>query len=221
MNSIAQSLNEIRRETGDRVTLVAVSKNHPVEAILEAYRAGQRVFGENRVQELVAKQPVLPPDIHWHLIGHLQTNKVKQIASFVSMIQSIDSLKLLTEASIQAQKNRRVIDCLLQIFIASEETKFGLDEEEVNDLLNRIRQNPLPGIRIRGLMGMATFTGDMVQVRREFKGLKTLFEKLKAEFFPEDHQFDQLSFGMSGDYLIAIEEGSTIIRIGTKIFGSR
>ncbi|MFA5816834.1 MAG: YggS family pyridoxal phosphate-dependent enzyme [Bacteroidales bacterium] len=221
MNDIEHNLNAIRREIGDQVMAVAVSKNHPAEEILEAYQAGQRIFGENRVQEILAKQPFLPADIEWHMIGHLQTNKVKLLVPFISMIQSVDSLKLLTEVSIQAQKNQRVIDCLLQIFIASEETKFGLDEKEVKNLLTAITQNPLPGIRIRGLMGMATFTDDKDQIRREFRGLKSLFDKIRDEFFRDDNSFNELSIGMSGDYLIAIEEGSTIVRIGTKIFGSR
>lgn len=221
MTDISGNLNNIRLETGDRVMLVAVSKNHPVATVLEAYRAGQRVFGENRVQELLSKKNLLPADICWHLIGHLQSNKVKHIAPFISMIQSVDSLKLLTEISEMALKNSRVIDCLLQIFIASEETKFGLDEEEVNDLLIRINRQPLPGVRIRGLMGMATFTGDTDQIRKEFRGLRSLFDRLKNQFFPHENYFDQLSIGMSGDYGIAIEEGSTIVRIGTKIFGIR
>lgn len=221
MNSIEHNLNFIRREIGDQAMLVAVSKNQPSEAVMEAYQAGQRVFGENRVQELLLKHPVLRPDIQWHLIGHLQTNKVKYIASFISMIQSVDSLKLLEEISAQALKNDRVIDCLLQMYIASEETKFGLDEGEVNDLLISIRQHPLSGVRICGLMGMATFTDDTDQIRKEFRGIKSFFNKFRSEFFREDPSFNQLSIGMSGDYLIAIEEGSTIVRIGTKIFGNR
>jgi hypothetical protein len=221
MNSIQNNLALIRSEIPPGTRLVAVSKNHPADAILESYHAGQRVFGENRVQELVSKQVLLPPDIEWHLIGHLQTNKTKQIAPFISMIQSVDSLKLLSEISEQAVKNNRTIDCLLQVFIATEETKFGLDEEELFNLLVTVQDNPLPGIRIRGLMGMATFTDDTDQVRKEFRGLKSLFEKIRNEFFMEQDSFNELSIGMSGDYLIAIEEGSTIVRIGTKIFGSR
>lgn len=221
MNEIANHLSEIRREIGDQVMLVAVSKNQPVGAILEAYQWGQRIFGENKVQEILAKKPWLPTDIQWHVIGHLQTNKVKYIAPFITMIQSVDSLRLLSEVSLQAQKNDRVIDCLLQIFIASEETKFGLDKQEVRELLTAIAQNPMPGVRITGLMGMASFTDDMDQVRREFRGLTSLAAELKTEFFRNDPFFRELSFGMSGDYGIAVEEGSTIVRIGTKIFGIR
>jgi len=221
MNGIEHNLNEIRQEIGDKVRLVAVSKNHPAVAILEAYQAGQRVFGENRVQEILAKQPLLPADIQWHMIGHLQTNKVRFIAPFISMIQSVDSMKLLSAISEQALKNSRVIDCLLQVFIASEETKFGFDVNELTDLLRTIHQDPLKGIRIRGLMGMATFTDDTSQIRKEFRELKSMFDKIRNEYFREESVFNELSIGMSGDYLIAIEEGSTIVRIGTKIFGSR
>ncbi len=221
MNEIARNLESLRTEIGDRVTLVAVSKNHPAEEILAAYRCGQRIFGENRVQEILTKRPLLPGDIEWHMIGHLQTNKVKQIAPFISMIQSVDSRKLLEEISEQAIKVNRQIDCLLQVFIATEETKFGFDEAELNELLIDLSGNPLPGIQIRGLMGMATFTDDTDLIHKEFRGLKTLFDKLKKDYFIEQPSFNELSFGMSGDYPIAIEEGSTIVRIGTKIFGSR
>jgi PLP dependent protein len=221
MNFITHNLNEIRREIGDQVKLVAVSKNHPFEVILEAFQAGQKVFGENRVQEILSKRQWLPADIEWHMIGHLQSNKVKQVAPFISMIQSVDTLKLLSEISDQAIRNNRLIDCLLQVFIASEETKFGLDEPELNELLVNVSKHPLNGIKIRGLMGMATFTDDLDQIRREFRGLKSLFDKIRNEFFSGDDSFNELSMGMSGDYLIAIEEGSTIVRIGTKIFGSR
>ncbi len=221
MSSIKQNLNEVRHDLGAQVKLVAVSKNHPAEALLEAYQAGQRIFGENRVQEILAKQPLLPSDIEWHMIGHLQTNKVKLIAPFISMIHSIDSLKLLIEVSEQAVKNRRIIDCLLQIFIATEETKFGLDQVELSDLLTVIRKSPLPGVRIRGLMGMASFSDDYNLVRQEFRGLKVLFDNIRNDFFNDQDSFNELSIGMSGDYSIAIEEGSTLVRIGTKIFGSR
>jgi pyridoxal phosphate enzyme (YggS family) len=221
MNGIEQNLIEILRQTGSRVTLVAVSKNHPVDAIREAYQAGQRIFGENKVQEILNKRPVLPDDIQWHLIGHLQTNKVKQIAPFISMIQSVDSLKLLKEISEQAIKNNRVIDCLLQVFIATEETKFGFSQPELSDLLKYLNQNPMIGVKIRGLMGMASFTDNQDQIRQEFHGLKSLFDELKEQFFVDQPGFNELSIGMSGDYEIAIEEGSTIIRVGTKIFGTR
>ncbi len=221
MNGIEQNLIEILRQTGSRVTLVAVSKNHPVDAIREAYQAGQRIFGENKVQEILNKRPLLPDDIQWHLIGHLQTNKVKQIAPFISMIQSVDSLKLLKEISEQAIKNNRVIDCLLQVFIATEETKFGFSQPELSDLLKYLNQNPMIGVKIRGLMGMASFTDNHDQIRQEFHGLKSLFDELKEQFFVDQPGFNELSIGMSGDYEIAIEEGSTIIRVGTKIFGTR
>lgn len=219
--TIAASLEALRREIGDRVTLVAVSKTHPPELIMEAYQAGQRVFGENRVQELAAKQPLLPADIEWHLIGHLQTNKVKYIAPFVGMIQSVDSWKLLEEISASALRHNRVIDCLLQIYIATEESKFGLDEAEAEEILKQLEANPLPGVRIRGVMGLATFTDDEERIRNEFRGLKSLFERLKDVYYNEYEAFDQLSFGMSSDYRIAVEEGSTMVRIGTRIFGSR
>jgi pyridoxal phosphate enzyme (YggS family) len=219
--TIAASLEALRREIGDRVTLVAVSKTHPPELIMEAYQAGQRVFGENRVQELAAKQPLLPADIEWHLIGHLQTNKVKYIAPFVGMIQSVDSWKLLEEISASALRHNRVIDCLLQIYIATEESKFGLDEAEAEEILKQLEANPLPGVRIRGVMGLATFTDDEERIRNEFRGLKSLFERLKDVYYNEYEAFDQLSFGMSSDYRIAVEEGSTMVRIGTRIFGTR
>jgi pyridoxal phosphate enzyme (YggS family) len=219
--TIAASLEALRREIGDRVTLVAVSKTHPPELIMEAYQAGQRVFGENRVQELTAKQPLLPADIEWHLIGHLQTNKVKYIAPFVGMIQSVDSWKLLEEISASALRHNRVIDCLLQIYIATEESKFGLDEAEAEEILKQLEANPLPGVRIRGVMGLATFTDDEERIRNEFRGLKSLFERLKDVYYNEYEAFDQLSFGMSSDYRIAVEEGSTMVRIGTRIFGTR
>lgn len=221
MNGIEQNLIEILRQTGSRVTLVAVSKNHPVDAIREAYQAGQRIFGENKVQEILNKRPLLPDDIQWHLIGHLQTNKVKQIAPFISMIQSVDSLKLLKEISEQAIKNNRIINCLLQVFIATEETKFGFSQPELSDLLKYLNQNPMTGVKIRGLMGMASFTDNQDQIRQEFHGLKSLFDELKEQFFADQPGFNELSIGMSGDYEIAIEEGSTIIRVGTKIFGTR
>jgi pyridoxal phosphate enzyme (YggS family) len=221
MNGIEQNLIEILRQTGSRVTLVAVSKNHPVDAIREAYQAGQRIFGENKVQEILNKRPLLPDDIQWHLIGHLQTNKVKQIAPFISMIQSVDSLKLLKEISEQAIKNNRIINCLLQVFIATEETKFGFSQPELSDLLKYLNQNPMIGVKIRGLMGMASFTDNQDQIRQEFHGLKSLFDELKEQFFVDQPGFNELSIGMSGDYEIAIEEGSTIIRVGTKIFGTR
>lgn len=221
MPDIANNLRELRKELPSRVRLIAVSKNHPVETIREAYDAGQRIFGENRVQELVSKQTVLPKDIEWHLIGHLQTNKVRYIVPFVTMIHSVDSVKLLREISKEASRLNKYIDCLLQVFIATEETKFGLDRDEVIDLLNSLQNNPLQGIRLRGLMGMASFTDDQDQVKREFHFLKQLFEEVKGRFFQGTDYFNELSSGMSGDYRIAIGEGSTMVRIGTRIFGTR
>jgi PLP dependent protein len=203
------------------VKLVVVSKTQPPEKILSVYHTGHKIFGENKVQELVEKQKQLPQDIEWHLIGHLQTNKVKYIAPFVHLIHSIDSLKLLHEVNKQAVKNNRVIDCLLQIHIAEEETKFGLDESEVLELLDSDIYKTLQKVRITGLMGMATFTNDENQVRKEFQHLKSIFNKLKLRYFQQDENFRELSMGMSGDYKIAIEEGSTIVRIGSLIFGQR
>jgi len=203
------------------VKLVAVSKTHPNEAIMALYDHGQRIFGENRVQELVTKYESLPKDIQWHLIGHLQTNKVKLIAPFVALIHSVDSLKLLIEIDKQADRNRRVIDCLLQCYIASEETKFGLDENELYALLDSKGYQDMQHIRICGLMGMASLTEDEAQVRREFHHLAELFKSVKAKYFPEAAYFRELSMGMSGDYGIAIEEGSTMVRIGSLLFGAR
>ena len=203
------------------VKLVAVSKTKPAEAILEIYNSGQRIFGENRVQELVEKQAQLPKDIEWHLIGHLQTNKVKYIAPFVHLIHSIDSLKLLKEVNKQAQKNDRIIDCLLQMHIAEEETKFGLDKNEAVELLSSESFEQMKNIRIIGLMGMATFTDNEKQVQQEFKNLKDIFESLRTQFFINDDSFKEVSMGMSGDYKTAIEEGSTMVRIGSLIFGAR
>lgn len=215
-------LTELLRElAAQNVTLVAVSKTHPPERILEIYRQGQRIFGENRAQEMLEKHAALPADIEWHLIGHLQTNKVKYIAPFVRMIHSVDSLKLLQEIDKQALKNNRVIECLLQFHIAQEETKFGLDEAEARELLSGDIFKQLKNIRICGVMGMATFTDDVTQVRSEFRRLKTIFDKLKKEFFPGDPNFREISMGMSGDWRIAVEEGSTMVRMGSLIFGER
>ncbi len=215
--SITENLAKLKRELPAHVTLVAVTKTHPPEKILEAYQAGHRIFGENKVQELVSRQEQLPKDIEWHLIGHLQTNKVKYIAPFISLIHSVDSLKLLQEINKQALKHNRTIDCLLQIHIAEEETKFGLSFGEAQQLLasNEIQQ--IRNIRIKGLMGMATFTSDESQIRKEFRSLKTLFGQLSTN----NKQLSTLSMGMSSDYKIAIEEGSTLVRVGNAIFGSR
>lgn len=218
--SIAENLSKIKQNVPQEVTLVAVSKTKPVADIMEAYRAGQRIFGENYVQELVEKYEELPKDIEWHFIGHLQSRKVKQIASFVQLIHGVDSLKLLQEIDRQAQKSNRVIDCLLQIYIAGEETKFGLDEKELNELLSSEELKNLKNIRIIGLMGMATFTDNPNQIKKEFQNLKTIFDKYKQ---PEtlNKKLETLSMGMSGDYQLAIDCGSTMIRIGSSIFGNR
>lgn len=200
--------------------LVAVSKTHPVSAIREAYDAGQRLFGENKVQEMVEKQPRLPSDIAWHLIGHLQRNKVKYIAPFVSLIHAVDSLRLLEEIDKQGEKYSRVIPCLLQVYIATEETKFGLDPAEVRSLLGSGRLETLRHVRIDGLMGMASLTTDRAQVQREFHTLKRLFEELK-QFAVPNVRMQELSMGMSSDYELALKEGSTLVRIGTAIFGER
>lgn len=201
--------------------LVAVSKTHPIEKIKEAYDAGQRIFGENKVQEMCAKQPLLPPDIEWHLIGHLQTNKVRQVVPFVSLIHSVDSLKLLEEINKQGKKINRVIPCLLQVYIANEETKFGFDEMELVELIQSDKIAALDSVKVTGLMGMATFTDNKEQVRKEFQSLKNLFDKIKATKLSSNVEMKELSMGMSQDYAIAIEEGSTLVRIGTAIFGSR
>ena len=201
--------------------LVAVSKTHPVEKIKEAYDAGQRIFGENKVQEMCFKQPFLPQDIEWHLIGHLQTNKVKQVASFVSLIHSVDSFKLLEEINKQGKKINRTINCLLQVYIANEETKFGLDQQELISLIKSDKIASLNFVKIIGLMGMATFTDNKEQVRKEFKSLKNLFEEIKTLKLHSNIEMKELSMGMSQDYEIAIEEGSTLVRIGTAIFGVR
>ncbi|MBL7826455.1 MAG: YggS family pyridoxal phosphate-dependent enzyme [Saprospiraceae bacterium] len=203
------------------VKLVAVSKTHPVERILEVYQHGQRIFGENRAQEMQVKHSVLPKDIEWHMIGHLQTNKVKYIASFVQMIHSVDSLTLLLEINKQGQKYNRTIDCLLQFHIASETTKFGFDLSEAEALLKTAEFHELTNIRICGVMGMATFTDDKTLVRNEFKTLKTIFTHLKQTYFKDSDFFTEISMGMSDDWEIAVEEGSTMIRIGSLIFGNR
>ena len=215
--SIKNNLNSIKSELPEGVILVAVSKTKPNEDILEAYEAGQRVFGENKVQEMVQKWEDLPKDIEWHMIGHVQRNKVKYMAEFVSLIHGVDSSRLLKEINKQAKKYDRVIPCLLQIHIAEEDTKFGLDEKELNELISSDTFKAMENIKIVGLMGMATFTKDENQVRREFTQLKSMFDTLKAKL----SDISILSMGMSGDYTIAIEEGSTMVRIGSSIFGAR
>jgi pyridoxal phosphate enzyme (YggS family) len=220
--SIADNIRSLKNETDKiKVQLVAVSKTKPIEEIKEAYEAGQRMFGENMVQELVEKYEHLPKDIDWHLIGHLQTNKVKYIAPFISMIQSVDSMKLLQEIDKHAQKNNRIIDCLLQVYIADEETKYGLGFDEVIELLRSEEYTDLSHVRIRGLMGIATNTDIEKQIRDEFYELKTFFDGIKQSYFRKDPTFDVLSMGMSSDYKIAIEQGSNMIRLGSTIFGQR
>ena len=219
--TIKEEIAKITAELPKGVRLIAVSKFHPAEAVMEAYEAGQRLFGENKVQEMVAKQEVLPKDIEWHFIGHLQTNKVKYIAPFVTMIHSIDSLHLLTEVNRQAEKVGRVINVLLQIHIAHEETKFGMTFDECRELLNEGTWKQLNHVQICGLMGMATFTDNMEQVDGEFAGLQAFFEELKGNWFADDTAFKDLSMGMTDDYPIAIRHGSTFVRIGTLIFGER
>jgi len=214
---IGANIEKIKEQIGQNVQLVAVSKTKPVELLQEAYNAGQRVFGENKVQEMVAKHEELPKDIEWHLIGHLQSNKVKYIATFVSLIHAVDSLKLLETINKEALKNNRVIDCLLQIYIADEDTKFGLDEEELNALLESETYKQMHNIRIVGLMGMATNTEDENKIISEFRKLKSLYNKLANG----NKQFAILSMGMSSDYKIAVEEGSTMVRVGSLIFGNR
>ena len=214
---IKQNLNNIKSQLPNQVTLVAVSKTKPVADLMEAYDAGQRIFGENKIQEMTDKWEVMPKDIEWHMIGHVQTNKVKYMASYVSLIHGVDSLKLLQEINKQAAKNNRVIDCLLQVYIAEEESKFGLDEQELEAILSSTEFKQLKNIRIVGLMGMATFTENKNQIEKEFKHLKTIFDK----FTIHNSQFTILSMGMSGDYQLAISCGSTMVRIGSSIFGSR
>ena len=218
---IREKLKDIKAEIPVNVILVAVSKTKPNESIIDAYNAGQRVFGENKVQELTEKQVDLPKDIEWHFIGHLQSKKVKSIASFVSLIHAVDSLKLLTEINKQALKNDRTIDCLLQFHIATEQSKFGLSFEEAREILESDSFVELQNISITGIMGMATFTSDKNQVREEFQALENYFNVLKSHYFKFNDNFRHISMGMSGDYKIAIEEGSTMVRIGSSIFGSR
>ncbi len=220
--SISKNLNNIKSQLPAHVTLVAVSKTKPISDLMEAYDAGQRIFGENYVQELVEKQEQMPNDIQWHFIGHLQSRKVKLIAPFVSLIHGVDSLKLLQEINKQGTKNNRVIDCLLQVFIAEEESKFGLDEQELNEILEQVHNDKenYKNIRIVGLMGMATFTENQNQIEKEFKHLKTIFDKYK-KLNTEHCQLNTLSMGMSGDYQLAISCGSTMVRIGSSIFGTR
>lgn len=219
--SIQQNILEIRRTIPENVKLVCVSKFHPAEAVQEAYDCGERIFGESRVQEIEQKHPILPKDIHWHFIGHLQSNKIKYIVDYVDLIHGVDSFKLLKEIDKQANKAGKKIHCLLQIHIAKEESKFGFSEEELKEMLASDEFKSLDNVIVSGLMGMATFTENKVQIRNEFRGLKQLFDELKQNQLSENNYFTELSMGMSDDYPIAIEEGSTMVRIGTAIFGKR
>lgn len=214
--TIADNLKKIKKEIPQDVTLVAISKTKTNEEILEAYEAGQRIFGENRVQELEVKHQELPKDIEWHMVGHVQRNKVKDMAAFVSLIHAVDSLRLLNRIDREAKNNDRVIDCLLQVKIAEEETKHGMDENELRELLQSKEFKSLENVRIKGLMGMATFTDDESQISREFEKLKKIYDSLK-----EDYDFTILSMGMSGDFPIALNHGSNMVRVGSAIFGER
>lgn len=221
--SVAENLQRFRTQLipFPQSQLVAVSKTKPIALLEEAYTAGQRHFGENKVQEMTEKAEVLPKDVHWHMIGHLQTNKVKYLAPYVYLIHSVDSLKLLKEIDKQAAKNNRVISCLLQVYIAKEESKFGLDENELSNLLLGGELSTLPNIRISGFMGMATNTENQEVIRKEFRYLKGLFDHYKKQSLPSNVALKEISMGMSGDYEIALEEGSTLIRVGSAIFGER
>jgi pyridoxal phosphate enzyme (YggS family) len=218
--SIAQNLLQIKSHLPNSVTLVAVSKTKPVSDLMEAYTAGQRIFGENKIQEMTEKWEQMPKDIQWHMIGHVQTNKVKYMAEYVSLIHGVDSLKLLQEINKQAQKYNRVIDCLLQMYIANEETKFGLNESELLEIISSNEFNELKNIRIVGLMGMASFTNDQNQIKAEFQLLKALFDNINNNEI-SNLKLEQLSMGMSGDYELAISCGSNMVRIGSSIFGTR
>ncbi|MCX6282594.1 MAG: YggS family pyridoxal phosphate-dependent enzyme [Bacteroidetes bacterium] len=218
---IRENLDLLYRSIPAHVQLIVVSKTQNPETIQEVYSAGQRVFGENKVQELLAKAPSLPSDIRWQFIGHLQTNKVKLILPVVHMIHSIDSLRLLKEVEKEAKKIGRVIPCLLQMHIAAEETKFGLDFDEAIQLLDSPDYKAMTQVSLRGLMGMATYTNEENIIRKEFRELKESFTKIKAAYFASDDNFCELSMGMSGDYTLAIEEGSTMVRVGTAVFGER
>ena len=219
--SIAQNLFKIKSSLPENVTLVAVSKTKPISDLMEAYDTGQRIFGENKIQEMAEKWVAMPKDIQWHMIGHVQTNKVKFMAPFVSLIHGVDSLKLFEEINKQAKKNNRIIDCLLQIHIAEEETKFGLDENELNEILASKTFQEMKNIQIVGLMGMATFTDNQEQIKKELTHLKSIFDYLITKPKTQNLEPKTLSMGMSGDYQLAIECGSTMVRIGSSIFGGR
>ena len=217
--SISENLNKIKSTIPEKVTLVAVSKTKPVADLMEAYNAGQRIFGENKIQEMTEKWEQMPKDIKWHMIGHVQTNKVKYMAEYVSLVHGVESLKLLQEINKQAAKHNRVIDCLLQMYIAEEESKFGLDENELQEILHSIQNDKMDNVRIIGFMGMATFTDNQSQIRKEFQYLKSIFDKYQQA--TSNQQLTTLSMGMSGDYELAIKCGSTMVRIGSSIFGNR
>jgi PLP dependent protein len=219
--SIKTNLQQIKSSIPENVTLVAVSKTKPITDLMEAYDAGQRIFGENKIQEMTEKWETMPKDIQWQMIGHVQTNKVKFMAEYVNLIHGVDSLKLLEEIDKQAKKHNRIIDCLLQMHIAEEETKFGLNEQELNEILSSESFKNLKNIQIIGLMGMATFTDNQQQIKKEFQNLKTIFNKLIEQPKTQNLQPKTLSMGMSGDYQLAIECGSTMVRIGSSIFGGR
>ena len=219
--SIKDNLLNIKQSLPPHVTLVAVSKTKPVSDLMESYEAGQRIFGENKIQEMTAKYEEMPKDVEWHMIGHVQTNKVKYMAPFVNLVHGVDSLKLLKEINKQAKKNNRVINCLLQMHIAEEETKFGMDETELNELLASEEFTQMQNIKVTGLMGMATFTENEAQVKKEFTHLKVIFDSIRQKTEAANLKPEILSMGMSGDYKTAIECGSTMIRVGSSIFGSR
>lgn len=218
---IASTIKSFSSQLGSSVKLIAVSKTYPVEAVMEAYKAGQRMFGENKVQELLPKYEQLPKDIEWHLIGHLQSNKVKYLAPFIHLIHSVDSLKLLAEINKEAKKHNRIIDVLLQLCIADEETKFGLSFEEAEVILKSDILREFVNIRITGFMGMATNTENPQKIRAEFRSLKTFFDRCKSLYSGKNISLKEISMGMSSDYQIALEEGSTMVRIGSSIFGKR
>ena len=218
---IQTQLKQVQAQLPEQVVLIAVSKTKPIADLQAAYDAGQRHFGENKVQEMVEKAQLLPNDIHWHLIGHLQTNKVKYMAGFVHLIHGVDSLKLLIEINKQGKKVNRIQDILLQFYIAQEDTKFGLDISEAQEILNSIEFQQLKHIRVCGVMGMASNTSNEKQVASEFRNLKQIFDEIKTKYFPKQDTFKEISMGMSGDYQLAIANGSTMVRVGSKIFGGR
>jgi len=219
--SIQNNINAIRLHIPSGVQLVCVSKFHSNNEIREAYQAGERIFGESKVQELCNKHETLPKDIQWHFIGHLQTNKIKYIVPFVELIHGVDSVKLLEEINRQAQKSDKKVKCLLQVYMAKEDTKFGFSAEELVDFLKQNMMKDFEYVSVCGLMGMATFTDDKIQIRNEFKSLKSLFDTVKVEFFDNKPEFKEISMGMSDDFQIAIDEGSTMVRVGSSIFGAR